>query len=406
MEQVSSGTLAVLALRGLGLPEADGRIEVGVRRLLAMQLGEGAFSYWPGGDEPHSAGTACACHALVLARRLGFDVEERAVARGLDWLEAQLGGRRCPTRAYALFVLALAGRARPSWLESIEPDPLLALAAAEMGLPDRARGILREWASTPAGRAGTSQFASPAKLEAAQLLVRLKIGDPVDLDPRALLTQCVVTYERAWGLLALSECARPAAAAPVLRATADGVPIAKGPLDPVLRATAPPAASLRLEADGPFHWSVSVRGARREAGAEDRGFWVRRCCSRPGDPAPRTEFALGELVEIRVFVWVRETREYVALEIPLPAGLEPVDTRLRNSARVDESDGGFDHVEKRDDRVFASAIRLSPGVHELVTVARAATPGRFTAPAPRAEEMYEPAVGGRGEPQTIEVNAR
>lgn len=403
---MSSGTLAVLALRGLGLPEADGRIEVGVRRLLAMQLADGGFSYWPGGDDAHPAGSACACHALVLAKRLGFTVGEGALDRGLGWLEAQLGGPRGPVRAYALYVLALAGRPRPSWLESIEPDPLLALAAVEMGAPDRARSLLREWASRPGSRAGTAQFASAAKMEAAQLIARARIGDPVDADPRMLLTQCAVTYERAWGLLALAACARPAAAAPVLTVTADGVLIAKGPLDPVLRATAPPAASLRLGADGPFHWSVSVRGARREAGAEDRGFWVRRCCSRPGDPTPRTEFALGELVEIRTFVWCREPREYVALEIPLPAGLEPVDSRLRNAARVDEQDGGFEHVEKRDDRMFASATRLSAGVHELVTVARAATPGRFAAPAPRAEEMYAPEVSGRGEPQSIEVNPR
>jgi uncharacterized protein YfaS (alpha-2-macroglobulin family) len=57
--------------------------------------------------------------------------------------------------------------------------------------------------------------------------------------------------------------------------------------------------------------------------------------------------------------------------------------------------GGFDHVERHDDRVQLFATRLAEGTHEFTYVVRATTAGTFrTAPA-RAEEMYEPEVAGR-----------
>jgi uncharacterized protein YfaS (alpha-2-macroglobulin family) len=65
--------------------------------------------------------------------------------------------------------------------------------------------------------------------------------------------------------------------------------------------------------------------------------------------------------------------------------------------------GGFDHVERHDDRVQLFATRLSEGRHEFTYIARATTAGVFvTAPA-RAEEMYEPEVFGRTKTAVIEV---
>ena len=65
--------------------------------------------------------------------------------------------------------------------------------------------------------------------------------------------------------------------------------------------------------------------------------------------------------------------------------------------------GGFDHVERHDDRVQLFATRSSEGRHEFSYVVRATTAGTFrTAPA-RAEEMYEPEVFGRTATAVIEV---
>ena len=65
--------------------------------------------------------------------------------------------------------------------------------------------------------------------------------------------------------------------------------------------------------------------------------------------------------------------------------------------------GGFDHVERHDDRIQLFATRLDEGRHEFSYIVRATTAGTFrTAPA-HAEEMYEPEVFGRTETAIVEV---
>ena len=113
-------------------------------------------------------------------------------------------------------------------------------------------------------------------------------------------------------------------------------------------------------------------------------------------------------------------RRYVAVTDPLPAGFEPVESWFATTAaslaerQDDRGDaerswfswwqrGGFDHVERHDDRVLLFATRLSEGTHEFTYIARATTAGTFrTAPA-RAEEMYEPEVFGRTTTTIIEI---
>jgi hypothetical protein len=118
---------------------------------------------------------------------------------------------------------------------------------------------------------------------------------------------------------------------------------------------------------------------------------------------PATEFRAGEVIEVHVMVWVREDRDYVCLEDPLPAGLEPVDVRFRTSDGKGLTRSAFDVVEQRDDRVIAGARLLHPGVHELVYLARATTAGTFQAPASYVEEMYRPSVQGRGAAAVIKI---
>jgi uncharacterized protein YfaS (alpha-2-macroglobulin family) len=65
--------------------------------------------------------------------------------------------------------------------------------------------------------------------------------------------------------------------------------------------------------------------------------------------------------------------------------------------------GGFDHVERHDDRVLLFATRLSEGTHTFSYMARATTPGTFHAAPTHAEEMYEPEVFGRTGAAKVEV---
>jgi uncharacterized protein YfaS (alpha-2-macroglobulin family) len=64
--------------------------------------------------------------------------------------------------------------------------------------------------------------------------------------------------------------------------------------------------------------------------------------------------------------------------------------------------GGFDHVERHDDRVQLFATRLSEGTHEFSYIVRATTAGTFRRRR-TCGEMYEPEVFGRTGTAIIEV---
>ena len=122
-------------------------------------------------------------------------------------------------------------------------------------------------------------------------------------------------------------------------------------------------------------------------------------------------------------VTVPKERRFVALTDPLPAGFEPVDGWFRTTASDLARDastfqtsgnaavgwqdfwrhGGFDNVEKYDDRVVVFGTRLGEGRHEFSYIVRATTAGTFKAAGAAAEEMYAPDVQGRAATATIVI---
>jgi uncharacterized protein YfaS (alpha-2-macroglobulin family) len=159
----------------------------------------------------------------------------------------------------------------------------------------------------------------------------------------------------------------------------------------------------------------------------DNGMLVERTyepyveAGQPDRPASLS-YKAGDLVRVTLTLTLTKERRFVALTDPLPAGFEPIESWFATTARAlagepeesadtgDPGDwftwwqrGGFDHVERHDDRVLAFATRLSEGKHEFSYVVRATTSGTFrTAPA-HAEEMYEPEVFGRTGTAVVDV---
>ena len=118
----------------------------------------------------------------------------------------------------------------------------------------------------------------------------------------------------------------------------------------------------------------------------------------------------GDLVRVTVRLGTPKARRDVAVEVPVPAGLEIVDTTLASTASAggapDFANGfwsPWSHVERRDDRLLLFADELPPGIHERSFVARATTPGRFLSRPAQAEEMYSPEVFGRSDGGIFEV---
>jgi hypothetical protein len=158
------------------------------------------------------------------------------------------------------------------------------------------------------------------------------------------------------------------------------------------------------------------------ADPEMRGIRIERQYERfvpdaPGEAA--SSFALGDVVRVRLVLTLPREGRFLAVTDALPAGFEAVDAAFATTAAdlareaTTQSasgdllhwwrNGGFDHVEKHDDRVVAFATRLAPGRHEFTYLARATTAGEFTAAGATAEAMYAPEVTGRSAQSRVVV---
>jgi uncharacterized protein YfaS (alpha-2-macroglobulin family) len=156
----------------------------------------------------------------------------------------------------------------------------------------------------------------------------------------------------------------------------------------------------------------------------DQGIRIQRSYApyvENGTKPASTSYKAGDLIRVTLTLTLTKERRFVAVTDPLPAGFEPVESWFATTAQAlsrsqgeqgptdDEGwfswweRGGFDHVERHDDRVLLFATRLSEGRHTFSYVARATTAGTYrTAPA-HAEEMYEREVFGRTATAVIEV---
>src|SRR5262245_16629923 len=133
---------------------------------------------------------------------------------------------------------------------------------------------------------------------------------------------------------------------------------------------------------GTLHYAARLTYASAEPvkDAMDVGFGVERTYTSMQGGAPLTSFKAGDLVKVTLRLTLPKERRFVAVNDPLPAGFEPVESWFNTTARdlvnrndqqdsseQDETEssgeedwdwmdrwlrGGFDHVERHDDRVL------------------------------------------------------
>jgi uncharacterized protein YfaS (alpha-2-macroglobulin family) len=132
---------------------------------------------------------------------------------------------------------------------------------------------------------------------------------------------------------------------------------------------------------------------------------------------PITQIQSGAIVKIRLRIETNQTLEYLDVEDPLPAGLEPIDGSLATSQQglfrpswdfaYDTSVGQLDwyvsHSDLRDDRVSLYAGYLPSGTYTYTYLAQATVPGAYAVPPTRATETFFPEVFGRGAGQSFSV---
>lgn len=465
------------SLPGVSHDEVLVLAQSGVDRLRSMQTWSGGLGYWPGDTTPHPWGSVYGGMALVRASRIeGLEVPASAIERLLAYLRDILRDQAASAREewhseievvkpFAAYVLALAGTPEPSFVAALFdkraelPDfarLLLALAVTEghgdatmaTTLVDEVlkktrvdgeratleRAESRYWYSTMDSDVRTAALLAMA-LEAIRptdpLLPKVQKG----LLEARQGGEWMSTQDNAFAILALART-MVASEHPRARFTArvevDGqVWLAEAmrgdELSPktvhlpmyVARKAQGKALTIRREGDdAPVYFSMRFDYAPKEIPKAPiaRGFELERryrIANGPRAGQPANDLQAGEVVRVDLRVRTDGNRRYVAIDDPLPAGLEPItlDFATTSGSLAPLADDHreywvpavFNHTEQKDDRVVLFSDVMPAGEHHFVYLARATTTGTFLAPAARVHEMYHPDVYGQTAAEAVVV---
>ncbi|HEY8377712.1 MAG TPA: alpha-2-macroglobulin, partial [Nannocystis sp.] len=117
--------------------------------------------------------------------------------------------------------------------------------------------------------------------------------------------------------------------------------------------------------------------------------------------------AVGDAVAVDLTLTARTRIRYVALDVPIPAGLEAVQLNLGRGQWAGMLSGArgwwVSHEELRRDRALVFADDLPPGTHRHTVFLRATSRGEFQLPPAHAEAMYMPEVWGRSDGARVRV---
>ncbi len=469
------------------LQNPDEVIATTVRSLNALQDPGGGFRYWSDSYCTSSWPSAYATLALARAKEVGFSVPDATLSKATGFVSKVAGGdcgpceRACgdETRVFASYVLARIGKPKASNYSelyarrkglSLFSQALLANAMfIGNGERDKANALLKEILNSaqesPSGltfadATGSNQlryFQSSTRTTAAvlQALTDISPQHPYVAKMVKALTSARQkngewrnTQEAAFSMMALTQVLRTKEkdtpdfnASVTLGSTTLAKQAFKG-RSMELQTTQVPMSKLgagalafKKEGAGVLYYTARLSYAQKTppTTALDNGLFVQRWFEPFTGGGQAVKFYSGDLVRIRLRVASNQSRQWAAFEVPLPAGLEPVDTSLSTTAQFsggasnstaqasEEGEGDFEgedgppaersfgfwspfsHTEVRDSKFVVFADELPAGVHLVSFVARATTPGNFSLKPARGALMYEPEIWGRSEGGVFEV---
>lgn len=480
--------------------DPDAVIAKTVRSILALQDDDGAFRYWPTSYCSDSWMSAFATLSLYRAREVGFDVPPDRIARAEGYLSKVAGGRchpcerACPdeSRVMATYVLARMKKPKPSYYPelyarrgtlSLFAQSLLANAMFTGGGDKKqAQALMQELLNHSKESAKGVQLAevesktyatfwqsdTRSTAVALQTLTALNPEHPFVGKMTRYLTsirqgngEWRSTQEAAFSLMALTDVIRTkeretpdfmAAVAmgdkPLVEKTFKGrsMKVEEQAVSMKALQSASGGKESKLtfskKGTGTLYYTALMKYAAKSPPMTplDNGLFVQRWFEPYAGGGQSNQFYAGDLVRVRLRVASNQERHWAVFEVPLPAGLEPVNTSFGTTARltsapdeerrdvgydaegeedqVSGSAGGgddeswqwrygfyspFNHTEQRDSKVLLFADHLPAGVHVSSFVARATTPGQFMLKPARGSLMYEPEVWGRSEGGRFEV---
>jgi uncharacterized protein YfaS (alpha-2-macroglobulin family) len=454
--------LGRLAAQGypLGIDDVDAYVDSGIERLRSMQLPGGGFAYWPGGTDPAPYASAYATWVLTRARAAGYRVPDVLLTNAHTYLLGQVDAwvtRTAPElgadieMALILATLAERGHVHEAALAHLYErrrrlpvfaQALLLLAvdasnSQDARVPELQRELLslvdeREAvAKVETDAAHTWYWDSDVRSSAIVLLAMLRV-DPqhplVSKLTRGLLEsrrggRWSNTQENAYALLALADYAAIYEAdAPdfdgrvwlgnsmltSVHVEGRAFELKEGftGMDALLgmrgRHAVDEPLLLERAGQGRMYYRVGLEWAStatdKPAKAEGIGL-ARTLRNEAGLVGYDQAVSAGDLIALDIDIVITSALDHVALEVPLPAGLEAINLELGKGTGAMKLSGNrgswVSHQELRRDRAVLFADHIEPGKYRTTVALRATTPGEYVMPAAHAHMMYYPEVYGR-----------
>ncbi len=464
VEQTTSSALPLLYLNdvaALADPDTfDGDsvepyVQAGIARVLSMQTYEGGFGYWPGASDTYPWGSAYATHFLVEARKAGYAVYKDNLDTALGYLAGYLKSAEntrntLPVKAYACFVLALAGKPNPSWAyrRYEQRDQLPAYArchlAAALALDKKPKLVQALIGSVPLPSASdhvdTGGLLHSSTREDAILLSVYTDIDPSRRNIPELIRRIEKamkdgrwrsTQENAFVLMALGKYLRRRGKQDtdfLAEVSVNGEHLTKLTHNDRVRLTPEKLGgrevTVAVEGKGTlyYYWTAEGVPVAGEVPEFDSGLKIRRqLLTRDGKPLDPLAIPHGEVVVVDLTIRAERRVENVAISDLLPAGFEIENPRLATSEilAAGEATSGRaasrerarrlpalepDRVEMRDDRLLLFTDLGRRTTRHYRYVGRAETKGTFALPPVSASCMYDPSIAsthGAGHIQVI-----
>ena len=466
IEQTTSSTRPLLYVSGLvGMTDPElltknGGIEAmvkhGIDRILSMQTTSGGFAYWPGSTSPDSWGTAYATHMLLDAKAAGFEVPQDRLDEVLKWIDDTTKKRSSGgygyryAEPYLHYVLARAGKGQKARIQrlidqstanknksnaDLEQDYLLK-AALYLAGDRRYEKELRDPDTSPlkTGRETRWSYYSDARRRgfmlslfhdmfgsdnAGEKLARL-VADNLSANKQS---RYYTTQEIMWGVTGLGkwvlERSKKFGDAKLVLGGKRPKPTYDAPDRDdrsweIYRASEYDTPTVELSGkNGKVFAVVASQGVRvnGEARTGGQGLKIERTYyDRNGKEVEPTGLALGDLVYtlIEVNNTSGEDLHNMALVDRLPAGWEIENPRLGRGTLpegiVDEDDlWQPEYMALRDDRIEVFGGLTKGAAVKLLYAVRAVSAGKFHAPPPEIEGMYDPEKWARSEPAMVSV---
>ncbi|TAE41693.1 MAG: alpha-2-macroglobulin family protein [Runella slithyformis] len=406
-------------------------VQAAIQKVEAMQLFNGAVSYWPATTDESWWGTAYATHFLLEAQRAGFEVSTSSLGKMIDYLTTKTNAPALETELvysesgsyvaqqvasrsaiYSLYVLSMAGKPNRASMNYYKQNNnlltndsryLLTAAFKQIGSPQTPEGGLKPFFQKKlAPPSGAARLGSSPILNLALVLNTLIETDPNDLQIPVLARQLsqalnatayLSTQEASFAFLALGKLAKKNANSTVTaKITVDNKVYPFDGKDLIINTNSPLRGLGAASGKGSLYWFAQTEGLSATGGyvEEDANLRVRKqFLNRFGQPM--SSFKQNDLVVVKITLssTAGTPVENVVVTDLLPAAFEIENPRLTEPRDMPwiKTATVPDHFDLRDDRInyYTSATATEKTFYYLV---RVITKGTFALGPVSADAMY------------------